>query len=399
MGTPAGISSRMKLPFIFLLASAFVFAACKKETSAPKPPPKVTVARAVVREVNDWDEYTGRLEATKVVEVRARVSGYLNTIHFKDGQMVKAGDPLFVIDPRPYQAEANLRKADVERAQSRYALQQVNLRRAEGLNQGNVISKQDLDQRQSEAAVAAADLAGAKAALEAAQLNLEFTSISATIGGRVSRRLVDEGNLVVGGSTQAATLLTNIVPLDPLYVLFDVDERAVLRYTHLFEQGQRTTSRNAPNPVQVAFADEKDYPHAGRMDFVDNRLDPDTGTLRGRAIIDNPTGNLTPGLFVRLRLKGRDPFQALLVPDEAIGTDQSRRFVLVVNDKKVVEKRYVTPGRLYDNLRAVPEGIKPDEWIVVKGIQRARPGEPVNPEGMNEETGNAPAIPVVIAKP
>ncbi len=373
------------------LALALGLAACKKPTTATKPPPKVTVARAVVREVNDWDEYTGRLEATKVVEVRARVSGYLNTIHFKDGQMVRAGDPLFVIDPRPYQAEVNLRRADVERAQSRFGLQQVNLRRAEGLNRGNVISREDFDQRQSEAAVAAADLAGARAALEAAQLNLEFTAIAAPIGGRVSRRLVDEGNLVVGGSTQAATLLTNIVPLDPLYVLFDVDERAVLRYTHLFEAGQRTTSRNAPNPVQVAFADERDYPHAGRMDFVDNRLDPDTGTLRGRAVIDNPTGNLTPGLFVRLRLKGRDPYPALLVPDEAIGTDQSRRFVLVVNEKRVAEKRYVTPGRLYDDLRAVSEGIKPEEWIVVKGIQRARPGEAVTPEGMEERVATLPS--------
>jgi RND family efflux transporter MFP subunit len=358
------------------VALVALLGACKKETIPPPATPEVTVAFPVAREVTDWDEFTGRLEATKSVEIRPRVSGYLDAVQFKDGQVVKEGDALFTIDPRPFRAEVNRARAEHQRAKAQELLAQQNLTRSQQLLKTNAIAAEQFDQRKAELELATAEVARAQAAVEAAELNLRFTDIRAPMEGRVSRRFVDEGNFVTGGAGQA-TLLTTIVPFNPLHVYFDVDERVVLRNTRLDLAGERKSSRNEPNPVRVALADEPGFTHEGRMDFVDNRLDPETGTLRGRALIDNSKGLLTPGLFVRLQLKGRGPYRAILIPDEAIGTDQSRRFVMLVKEDGTAERRFVETGRLHDGLRAINSGLTATDRIIINGLQRARPGAKV----------------------
>lgn len=330
----------------------------------------------VLKDVTEWDDFTARLEPIKSVEVRARVSGYLDSIHFKDGQEVKVGDLLFVIDPRPYEAEAERARADLKRAEAQRNLAQQNLQRAQRLMQGSTIAPEQYDARRNEYDIAAANVVEAQASAKAAELNLEFTQVKAPIDGRISRRFADEGNLIAGGSTQS-TLLTTIVPYNPLYATFDADERLVLKYSRLDLSGQRKSSRNTPNPVRIALADETEFAHEGKMDFVDNRLDPETATLRARALIDNSDGLLTPGLFVRLQLKGRGPYPALLIPDEAIGTDQSKKFVMVVDKGGLAQRRFVTPGRLYDGLRVIDEGLTAEDKVIVGGLMRVRPGSPV----------------------
>jgi RND family efflux transporter MFP subunit len=352
-----------------------LFSGCKPQPVAP-PPPEVSTVQPVLKDVTEWDDFTARLEPIKSVEVRARVSGYLDSIHFKDGQEVKVGDLLFVIDPRPYEADAERARAELKRAEAQRNLAQQNLQRAEKLMQGSTIAPEQYDARRNEYDIAAANVTEAQAAAKAAELNLEFTQVKAPIGGRISRRFADEGNLITGGSTQS-TLLTTIVPYNPLYAIFDADERLVLKYSRLDLSGQRKSSRGTPNPVRIALADEKEFSHEGKMDFVDNRLDPETATLRGRALIDNSDGLLTPGLFVRLQLKGRGPYPALLIPDEAIGTDQSKKFVMVVDKDGLAQRRFVTPGRLYEGLRAVDDGLTAEDKVIVGGLMRVRPGAPV----------------------
>jgi RND family efflux transporter MFP subunit len=349
---------------------------CGRQQQVAPPPPEVSTLQPVVKEVTEWDDFTGRLEPIKSVEVRARVSGWLDSIHFKDGQMVKAGDLLFVIDPRPYEAEAERTRAELKRAEAQRNLGLQNFQRAEKLVGGSVIAQEQFDTRRNEYEIAAANVLEAQAAAKAAELNLEFTQVKAPIDGRISRRYADEGNFITGGSDQS-TLLTTIVPFNPLYATFDADERLVLKYTRLDLSGQRQSSREAANPVRIALADEREFSHEGKMDFVDNRLDSETGTLRARALIDNPDGLLTPGLFVRVQLKGRGPYSALLIPDEAIGTDQSKRFVMVVDKEGLAQRRFVTPGRLYEGLRAVEEGLTPEDRVIVSGLMRVRPGMPV----------------------
>jgi RND family efflux transporter MFP subunit len=361
------------LAIIAVLALGF---GCGRQQQVAPPPPEVSVAQPVVKEVTEWDDFTGRLEPIKSVEVRARVSGWLDSIHFKDGQLVKTGDLLFVIDPRPYEAEVERTRAELKRAEAQRNLGLQNFQRAEKLVGGSVIAQEQFDTRRNEYEIAAANVLEAQAAAKAAELNLEFTQVKAPIDGRISRRFVDEGNFVTGGSTQSS-LLTTIVPFNPLYATFDADERLVLKYTRLDLSGERRSSRETPNPVRIALADEREFSHQGTMDFVDNRLDPETGTLRARALIENSDGLLTPGLFVRVQLKGRGPYSALLIPDEAIGTDQSERFVMVVDQEGLAQRRFVTPGRLYEGLRAVEKGLTPEDRVIVSGLMRVRPGMPV----------------------
>ncbi|HET9522796.1 MAG TPA: efflux RND transporter periplasmic adaptor subunit [Terrimicrobiaceae bacterium] len=361
---------------IVVAVALALFSGCKPPQQVAPPPPEVSIVQPVSKEVTEWDDFTGRLEPIKSVEVRPRVSGYLDSIHFKDGQVVKAGDLLFVIDPRPYEAEAERARAELKRAEAQRNLGLQNLQRAERLMQGSTIAQEQFDTRRNEYDIAAANVLEAQAAAKAAELNLEFTQVKAPIDGRISRRFADEGNFITGGSAQS-TLLTTIVPFDPLYATFDADERLVLKYTRLDLSGQRRTSREAPNPVRIALADEKDFSHEGKMNFVDNRLDPQTGTLRARALIDNSKGLLTPGLFVRVQLKGRGPYPALLIPDEAIGTDQSKKFVMVVDKEGLAQRRFITTGRLYDGLRTVEEGLTPEDRVIVGGMMRVRPGMPV----------------------
>ena len=364
-----------------LVGVCVLLAACESQqaTTPPPPPPQVTVSQPVARDVVEWDEHSGRLEAVESVEVRARVSGYLQSVHFTDGVSVKKGDLLFVIDPRPYQAELNRAKAALEQAIAQHERTQKDFARARQLVQSRAVSQEEVDSRSAEQRQAAEAVQAARAAVEAVRLNVEFTQVKAPISGRISRHMVSEGNLINGG-TGDSTLLTTIVSLDPIYGYFEVDERSYLKYTHLWQNGMRPGSRDAKTPVFLGLANETGFPHQGQLDFINNRLDPSTGTMTGRAIFPNHDLALVPGLFARIRLPGSSRYQALLLPDEAIGSDQSQRFVLVVNDQNTVEYRKVDPGPMIDGLRVIRSGLKPEDWVIVNGAQRVRPGAKVDPQ-------------------
>lgn len=360
---------------------AFLLAACGSTPPPAAPPPsKVTVAKPVVRDVVEWDEYTARLEAVDTVEVRARVSGYLEAVRFVEGAMVKKGDVLFVIDPRPYTAVLNRADAEIALAKARLELANKRYERAAKLVARNAISQEETDTRAAEARQAEASVQAAKAAFEAARLDVEFTQVHAPVSGRISRKLVTEGNLVNGGSGTQATLLSTIVSLDPIYVYFDTDEQSFLKYIRLAREGLRPSSRDVHNPVEVGFADEQGFPHRGHMDFVDNRVDPNTGTIIGRAVLPNPDLTLTPGLFARLRLIGSGQYRATLIPDAAINTDQAQKFVYVIEADDTAQYRKIEIGPLNDGLRIVRSGLAADDRVVVSGTQRLRPGAMVMPE-------------------
>jgi RND family efflux transporter MFP subunit len=351
-----------------------------KSDPVPKPPPPtVTVARPLVKQVTDWDEYTGRLAAVDSVKVRARVSGYLKSVHFKDGAFVSKGDLLFVIDPRPYQAALDRAKARADQAKAQLELARDERARAERLFESNAVSQQEFQARVQAEREAAARLEAAQAAVHAARLNLGFTHVRAPISGRISREFVTDGNLISGG-TANSTLLTTIVSLDPIYVYFTADERSVLRYMRLARRGIRPSSRDFRNPVRLQLADEKDFPHKGYMDFVDNQIDEATGTMMGRAVIPNPNYLLVPGLFARVKLRGEGPYKALLVPDEAIGTDQVQKFVYVLGKNNIIARRQVQLGEVIGGLRVIRAGLSADDEVVIKGIQRVQAGSPVTPE-------------------
>jgi len=363
-----------------LAGLALLLVGCERPQAAPAPaPPKVTVSRPVVRDVIEWDEYTGRLVAVESVEVRARVSGYLQSIHFNDGAIVKKGSLLFVIDPRPYQAELDKAAAELKLANARLDLAKSDSARAQRLLQVRAISEEEADTRASRQRETQEQLQAARAAVDTAKLNVEFTRITAPITGRISRKLVTQGNLINGGTAQS-TLLTTIVSLDPIHCYIEADERAYLKYVRLAREGKRASSREARNPAYLALADETGFPHKGYIDFVDNRLDPNTGTMTGRAIFPNPDLTLTPGLFARVRIPGSGNYEALMIPDEAIGTDLSQKFVFVVNDQSIVEYRAVQLGPIISGLRVIREGLKPEDWVISKGIQRARANIKVDPE-------------------
>jgi RND family efflux transporter MFP subunit len=363
-----------------LVGFVFLLAACQQQPVAPPPPPpKVTVSQPVTRNVVEWDEYTGRLEAVESVDVRARVNGYLQSVHFTDGAAVKKGALLFVIDPRPYQAELNRAQAALEQAIARHERTQKDLARAQQLVKSRAISQEEVDTRSADQREAQEAVQAARAAVEAARLNVEFTQVKAPISGRISREFVTVGNLINGG-TADSTLLTRIVSLDPIYGYFDVDERAFLRYTRLWRNGTHPGSREANIPVYLGLADETGFPHQGQLDFVDNRLDPNTGTMTGRAVFPNPELALIPGLFARLRLPGSRQYEALLLPDEAIGSDQTQRFAFVVNDEHLVEYRKVELGPIINGLRVILDGLKPEDWVIVNGVQRVRTGAKVDPQ-------------------
>jgi RND family efflux transporter MFP subunit len=338
----------------------------------------VTVAAAIEQSVTDWDEFTGRLEAVNTVEVRPRVTGYLDSVQFKEGSVVKKGDLLFVIDPRPYRAELDKAEGALARAKSHAETTANDVSRAERL-QGQALSREEYERRLNESRGAAADVHAAQAQVDAAKLNLEFTRVTAPIDGRVSKAEVTAGNLVSGG-TGTSTLLTTVVSIDPIYVGFEGDEQAYLKYSDLARRGERLSSRDVRNPVKMGLANENDYPHDGYMTFVDNQVNPRTGTIRGRAVFENKDGYLTPGLFARIRLLGSNQHPAVLVDDRAIGTDQSQKFVYVVDANNSVSYRAVKPGRLINDLRVIDEGLVPGEVVVVNGLQRIRPGVTVNAE-------------------
>jgi membrane fusion protein, multidrug efflux system len=364
---------------ISLLLMAHVLVGCdgKPAASAPQPPP-VTVARPIEKTITEWDEYTGRFTAVETVEVRARVSGFIDSIHFKEGQVVKQGDLLFVIDPRPYTFAVEQAKADVERAKAKLQIASLDLQRATPLVRSQAVTEREFDTRRSTERDAAAQVASLEAASKQAQLNLEWTQVRAPIAGRISDKRVDAGNLIAGGQT-GATLLTVIVSIDPIHFVFDGSEADFLRYMRLSASGARPSSRDVQNPVAVRLADEPDYRHQGRMNFVDNVVNPKSGTIRGRAVFDNKDGLLTPGYFGRLRLFGGE-HTALLVPDSAIASDQSRKILFTVADDGTVSVKLVELGPMVDGLRVIRSGLAPTDRVIIEGLQRARPGQKVKPE-------------------
>jgi len=371
---------------------------CKSAPPEP-PPPKVKVTQPVVRETMEWDEYTARLDAVESVEVRPRVSGYLQAIHFQDGSLVKKGDLLFTIDPRPYEAVLRRAQADTSLAASRLALAEKNHARAGALLASHAISQEEADVRESNHRQAQASLEEAQAAVDAARLDVEFTRVSAPVSGRVGRKLVTEGNLINGGVGAQSTLLTTIVSLDPIYAYFEADESSVLKYNRLARLGQRPSSREHRNPVHVGLADEQGFPHEGVMDFVDNQFDRGTGTIVARALLPNPDLGLLPGLFARLQLPGSGQYRAILIPDEAVGNDQAQKFVYVVDAENKAQYRTVTVGPLIDGLRVVREGLAPEDRVVISGLQRLRPGIVVDAQAVPAESTVATAAPTAPTTP
>jgi multidrug efflux system membrane fusion protein len=375
---------------VVLLAITLSGCGDKAPSQAAAAPPSVTVAQPVKRTVTDWDEFTGRFEAVEEVQVRARVGGFVTGVEFRDGAFVKTGDLLYVIDARPFEAVAEQADGQLADARAKAELARRELDRALTLVQTSAVSESIVDQRRQALQAARAAQMQAEGLLKAAQLNIEFTHVMAPIAGRVSRHLVTVGNLVQG-SEGTSTLLTSIVSLDPIYVYFDMDEATYVRNSRLWFEGKRPSSRETPNPVQVTLVGETKPSHEGKMDFVDNRLDVSTGTLRGRAVIPNKDFSILPGQFGRVRLIGSSPYEALLVPDTAVATDQSRKIVFVVKEDDTVEAKPVVLGPLDEGLRVIREGLKPDDRVIVEGLQRARVGAKVAPHAPKDAPKPAPA--------
>jgi len=366
---------------LVLCFTALALSACSEgdSTAQAPPPPTLPVVKPLVKQITEWDEYTGRLQAVQSVELRARVSGYVHSIHFRDGSQVKQGDLLFSIDPRSYQATLDEANARLTSARVQLDLAETDLARAENLYAQNAISEEELDQRTQGRRGAAAAVMAAEAAVRRAELDIRWTQVRAPISGRIGRELVTRGNLV-NGSSAGGTLLTTIVSLDPIYLYFTADEQALLRYIRLDRAGERPSSRDTPNPVRMQLADELGYPHLGHMSFVDNQVDESTGTIQGRATFQN-NGLFVPGVFARILLRGRGPYEAMLIPDVAVGADQATRFVYVVDEKNTVQRRDVVLGRWVDDrLRVVEHGLQPDDRIMVEGLLLVQPGSTVTPQ-------------------
>jgi RND family efflux transporter MFP subunit len=351
----------------------------QKQASAP-PPPAVTVANPVKRVVIDQDEYVGRFVAVDSVEIRARVSGYLDRIDFTDGQMVKQGDLLFSIDKRPFQTTLDQAKANLAQARANLAFAEADLARGSQLVRERTITEQTFDQRTQAKRVAEASVQAQEAAVRQASLDLEFTELKAPVGGRIGDRRVSPGNLVTGGTTGNTSMLATIVSTDPIRFEFTFDEASYLRYERLAQRGRDVTSREGSVIVDLKLIDEQDFQHQGRMDFVDNVIDRSSGTIRGRAVFSNPSGVFTPGMFGRVRVPGSPSYMALLVPDAAIGTEQTRKYVLAVDAENVVRMKYVELGQSFNNLRVIRSGLQEDDRVIVNGLMRARPNQKVTPQ-------------------
>jgi RND family efflux transporter MFP subunit len=363
-----------------VVVTALALAACSEKTvqTPAASAPSVTVATPVKRTVTDWDEFTGRFEAVEQVDIRARVGGFVTRVGFSDGEIVHKDDLLYLIDSRPYDAAAAQVDGQLADARARVELGKRDLDRTLELSKSQNVADAVVDQKRQALQAAEASVIQSEAALKRAQLDIEYTHVLAPMDGRVSRHLVSVGNLVQGGDA-GATLLTTIVSLDPIHIYFDLDEPTYLRNNKLWFEGKRPSSRDTPNPVQILMAGETKPSHDGAMDFVDNRMDVSTGTLRVRAKVPNHDLSILPGQFARVRLIGSSPYDALLIPDTAIASDQSRKIVFVVKDDDVVEARPVTLGGLDDGLRIIKDGLKLDDRVIVEGLQRARVGQKVSP--------------------
>lgn len=341
------------------------------------PPPSVTVAPVEQREIVEWDEFTGRTAPVETVEVRPRVSGYVQEVRFQSGQLVKKGDVLFVIDPRWHQADYDRAQADYERARVRAQNAEREAQRTAQLLANKAISTEEAEAREARYQEARAGVLAAEAARDTTQLDLEYTQVRAPIDGRASRELITVGNYV-SGIAGNATLLTTIVSVNPIYVYADVDENSLLKFNELKRNGNVATDGKVP--VQLQLADEQGFPHQGYIESFDNRLDPNTGSILLRAVFSNDDGRIVPGLFARIRVPGSGKYSAMLVEEQAIGTDQAQKFVLTLTDTNTVAYRPVKLGPSIENKRIVRSGLQPGETIVVNGLQRVRPGMPVTPQ-------------------
>jgi RND family efflux transporter MFP subunit len=380
--------------FAVLLSAAItlpmMLAGCGQgqEQSGGPPPPTVTVANPVQRTVVDQDEYVGRFAAVNSVEIRSRLSGFLANIHFKDGQMVKKGDPLFTIDRRPFEIALEQMRANLAQARANLAFTQADLERGQALLTNKTITEQTYDQRTQAKAVAEAAVGAQEAMVHSAELDLEqYSELSSPIDGRIGDRRVAVGNLVTGGTGGNTTLLATVVSVDPIWFEFSFDEASYLRYVRFATASKEVAALNGNVPVALKLIDEKDFVHSGKIDFVDNAINQSSGTIRGRAVFDNADGIFTPGMFGRLRVPGSPPYTALLIPDAAIGSEQVRKYVLVVDTDGTVRQKYVTPGQIDGGLRVIKDGLLSTDRVIVNGLMRARPGIKVKAEPQ----GAAPA--------
>jgi multidrug efflux system membrane fusion protein len=379
------------------VAAALVAAGCSSHaapTAQMPPPPEVSVAQVLVKNVRQWDDFTGRVAAVETVELRARVSGYVDRVAYTEGQEVKKGDLLFVIDQRSYRAELARAQADLAKARSEAQLAQSQDARAQALIKAKAISREESDTRQAAVAQANAAVRAADAAVATAQLNLTFTEVRSPIAGRTGRAMITTGNLAQAD----ATVLTTVVSMDPMYVNFEGDEQAYLRYNELARKGERAELRN---PVRVGLANETGYPHLGMVDFIDNRIDANTGTIHARAVLPNPDHVFTPGLFARVQLEGSAEFKAMLVDDKAVLTDQDRKYVYVIGPENKAVRKDIVTGRVIDGLRVVSSGLAPEDAVIVQGMQKVFfPGMPVQPKTIAMDASSAapatPGVPVAM---
>ena len=362
------------------MAVACLLAGCGQgQKQAAAPPPKVTVAKPIERTIVDQDEYVGRFVPVDVVEIRARVSGYLDRIHFIDGQIVKQGDLLFTIDKRPFQNTLDQARANLETAKSNLSFTQSDLTRAQQLVRERTISEQIYEQRMQAFRNSQASVAANEAMVRQAELDLEYTELKAPITGRIGDRRVTQGNLVTGGAGGNTTMLATIVSIDPIRFEFTFDEASLLRYQRL-AAGRNEVAGLGGTTVRLKLLDEAEFSHSARMDFVDNVIDRASGTIRGRAQLENPDSLFTPGMFARVQVPASAPYQALMVPDAAIGSEQARKFVYLIDQDNVARLRYVTLGQLIDDLRVIKEGLSAGDRVVVNGLMRVRQGQKVTPE-------------------
>ena len=395
---------RTSLVLAAVTAVALVGGCAKKQEGAGGPggpggpPPQVTVATPLIKPIVDWDDYVGRFEAIRETEVRPRVSGYIKSINFRDGQFAKAGQLLFVIDPRPFQAALDQAKADTQRLRAAAEVARTVFARNKTLLEANAVSKEEYENAEATYKQAQASVASGEATVRARALDVEFTRVTAPIAGRMSDRRLDVGNYVTAGTT----VLTTVVALDPIYFAFTGSEAVYLKYQRANRAGTRPSSRVAPNPVDIRLGDESEYRWHGRMNFVDNALDQGSGTIRARAEVHNPDGFLTPGMFGHLRLLGSGAYNGMLIPEEAVVTDQTRKAVLVVGEGDKVEQRVVELGPIVDGLRVVRSGIKATDRVVIAGVQRGRPGTKVSiKQGkiVPPAPGTGPQVPDVTEPP
>jgi len=391
--------SRFQVATWYCLASVFLgFAGCKK---APPPqqqgPLPVNVITAIENEVTEWDEFTGRIEAVESVEIRPRVTGYITEIHFKAGAIVNEGDLLFVIDPRPYQADLDRASANLEQAEAQLKLAQIDFNRAKDLREKKVTSPEEFDQKAAANQQAEASVRSAQATKDSATLNLEFTRIKSPITGRVSNERVTVGNLVQS-SMGVDGVLTTVVSIDPFYVYIDADENSILKYLKLRDEGKRKSARDEAIPAYIELANETGFPHEGYIDFVDNKLDPTTGTQRARGVFKSWNERLTPGFFMRMRVPGAGTYRAVLIDDKVISSQQGVKYVFVVKPDNTIERRNIEIATMWEGLRIVKSGLKDGEKIVSTRLQILQPGMPVMPIPEKKENAPKPADAAAPAK-